>query len=431
MKKVGIVGGIAFLIVLLTVGINSCKDRVKPAEINVPSSSKNPLLPKQNRSLQEINIYLENSGSMDGYVKGNTGFEQSLYAYLSEIQIAQLVDTLRLNYINSKMIPLGYDVDRFIHHIEPADFRRHGGNLGTTDIAIVLDTILHRHQKDEISMFISDCIISPGAKYASNSNDLANYLIEQRTRIKKSVVEVLDRNEGDLTMVICQLTSFFDGRFYNKITSQLYKGNRPFYLWLIGNTSLIKQLLEKIPLETLKGNGAELENVYTLVASPHEIDYQVLLAPRIGSYMPDRKNPKRAICKVRRETKGHQAGMFMFSIGADLKQLPLDNSYLLDISNYEISNKDYALSVAEQKSDQFSHVLSLSSKIVSWGNVSITLKSQFPQWIEERTDSLGNDLVKDNATDKTYGLKYLIRGVYEAFKSRQPEYAKFKITINN
>lgn len=33
------------------------------------------------------NIYVENSGSMDGYVKGVTEFEQSVYSYLSDIKI--------------------------------------------------------------------------------------------------------------------------------------------------------------------------------------------------------------------------------------------------------------------------------------------------------------------------------------------------------
>ena len=33
------------------------------------------------------NIYIENSGSMDGYVKGKTEFEQAVYSYLSDIKI--------------------------------------------------------------------------------------------------------------------------------------------------------------------------------------------------------------------------------------------------------------------------------------------------------------------------------------------------------
>ena len=85
---------------------------------------------------------------MDGYVKGNTGFEQSIYAYLTELQINKIVDSLNLNYVNSRIIPLGNDVEKFIHNIEPIDFRKHGGNLGTSDIAIVLDSVLSRHKKE-------------------------------------------------------------------------------------------------------------------------------------------------------------------------------------------------------------------------------------------------------------------------------------------
>lgn len=417
---------LSLFFLLLIVRCNSCVDR---PPINPPSTS-DPL-PVQSQPIQNVNVYLENSGSMDGYVKGNTGFEQSIYAYLTELQINKIVDSLNLNYVNSRIIPLGNDVEKFIHNIEPIDFRKHGGNLGTSDIAIVLDSVLSRHKKNDVSIFISDCIVSPGNKYASSPQSLDNYLLEQRTKIKKSFVQSLEQAKGDLAVVICQLTSLFDGRFYNKFDRPTYyKGNRPFYVWLIGSTAHIKQLLDKVTLETLKGNGAELENVYTLLTSAKKIDYGVLLMPRLGRFDFDRANPKTTICNIRKENKGQQGGTFMFSVGANLNQLPLDKSYVLNAAHYEVSNKDYALSVKEQRSGRFSHVFSLSSQIASRGNITITLKNNFPQWVEDKTDLLGDDLEKDGTTDKTYGLKYLIEGVYDAFTSRQKNYAEFKITIN-
>ena len=102
----------------------------------------------------------------------------------------------------------------------------------------------------------------------------------------------------------------------------------------------------------------------------------------------------------------------------------------MNAAHYEVNNKDYALSIKEQKGGRFSHVFGLSSKIASRGNITITLKNRFPQWVEGKTDFLGDDLEKDGTTDKTYGLKYLIEGVYDAFTSRQKDYAEFKITIN-
>lgn len=424
-KSFFIIGGV-LLLALLSVKCNSSENnRIPPTKVSKDS------LPVQSQPIKNVNVYLENSGSMDGYVKGNTGFEQSIYAYLAELQISKIVESLNLNYVNSRIIPLGNDVEKFIHNIEPIDFRKHGGNLGTSDIAIVLDSVLSRHKKNDVSIFISDCIVSPGNKFASSPQSLDNYLLEQRTKIKKSFVQSLEQAKGDLSVVICQLTSLFDGRFYNKFDRPTYyKGNRPFYVWLIGSTAHIKQLLDKVTLETLKGNGAELKNVYTLLVSSKKIDYGVLLMPRLGCFDLDKANPKTTIRNIRKENKGQQGGTFMFSVGANLNQLPLDKSYVLNKANYEVNNKDYVLSVKEQKGGRFSHVFRLSSKIASRGNITITLKNQFPQWVVDKTDFLGDDLEKDGTTDKTYGLRYLIEGVYDAFTSRQKNYAEFKITIN-
>lgn len=75
-------------------------------------------------STKYFNVYLENSGSMNGYVKGNTGFEQSIYYYLTQIENSEVADSVNLYYINSKVIPQGNDIETFIHHVEPADFQK-------------------------------------------------------------------------------------------------------------------------------------------------------------------------------------------------------------------------------------------------------------------------------------------------------------------
>lgn len=69
------------------------------------------------------NIYVENSGSMDGYVKGTTEFEQSVYSYLSDIKISDICSEMNLYYINSKMYKQPSDVKDFIEKLEPNTFR--------------------------------------------------------------------------------------------------------------------------------------------------------------------------------------------------------------------------------------------------------------------------------------------------------------------
>ena len=51
-----------------------------------------------------VNVYLENSGSMFGYVNGLTEFEESVYSYLSDICLSG-IDSLNLYYINNRIIP--------------------------------------------------------------------------------------------------------------------------------------------------------------------------------------------------------------------------------------------------------------------------------------------------------------------------------------
>lgn len=60
-----------------------------PAQGN---SSNIKIEPVMNTSAAQCvyNIYVENSGSMDGYVKGKTEFEQAVYSYLSDIKISDI-----------------------------------------------------------------------------------------------------------------------------------------------------------------------------------------------------------------------------------------------------------------------------------------------------------------------------------------------------
>lgn len=96
-----------------------------------------------------VKVYVENSGSMDGYVKGATDFENAVYSYLSDVQHVDLgakIDSLSaknilvLNYINSEILQQKPDVRAFIEALEPADFKMKGGKRGTSDMSNILNT---------------------------------------------------------------------------------------------------------------------------------------------------------------------------------------------------------------------------------------------------------------------------------------------------
>ena len=66
--------------------------------------------PEVQQPAPTIKVFVENSGSMDGYVKGETDFKNAVYSYLSDLQHADLglktssKNILQLNYINSRVL---------------------------------------------------------------------------------------------------------------------------------------------------------------------------------------------------------------------------------------------------------------------------------------------------------------------------------------
>lgn len=58
-------------------------------------------------------------------------------------------------------------------------------------------------------------------------------------------------------------------------------------------------------------------------------------------------------------------------------------------------------------------------------------KNKLPDWVNEKTDFIGQDLIIDKAENKTFGLKYLVEGVYKAFVDTKSsdDYAQFIVTI--
>lgn len=380
-----------------------------------------------------LNVYLENSGSMNGYVKGNTGFEQSIYYYLSQIEYTEVVDSIHLYYINSKVIPQNCELESFIHHIEPDDFRKKGGNLGASDIAVMLDTVLSRQQSNEISLFISDCIFSPGKKMPET--EIQNYLIEQSTRIERIFSNKLKFMNNELAVVICQLQSDFNGTFFNREDAyRQIQHKRPFYFWLIGSPMQICQLMNVIPFERLKEKGAEVENVYTLCRINTPVKYGIEQnRGKIGSFERDRKNPRKSIFNCKPGTRGQQQGIFRFAIGVDYSMLPLDSTVLLNPLNYDLSAKEYSVEIRPIYTLQgYTHSIYVSTTQlpISATELEITLKNPIPQWVEEKNDSIGLELEQGEALDRTFGLKALVEGVYNAFGGRQTECAKFVVLIN-
>jgi hypothetical protein len=398
--------------------LSACGQNGKSGNIITASDSHNNGIENYEGNRPVVNVYIENSGSMDGYVKGVTEFEQAIYNYLSDIKISGITDSLNLFYINSNIIPQGSDLSDFIEKLEPLTFQARGGNRGVSDISNVFKSVLSETNENEVAILITDGIFSPG-----KGKDAAQYLVNQQIGIKNTMAEYL-KSYPNTGFVMYQLSSNFNGYYYNREDSRtLINEQRPYYIWIIGNVNHLNTLKQNVPENRFKGSG--IQNAFSITRGNRTVDYAVKLGS--GSFSLDKKSPKTIITNLRKDTKGRD-NLARFSVNANLSGFLLADSYLLDINNYTLGNKDYKLTISKAVANNFGYTqqLNFSSENVHRGTISVKLKTQIPQWVEEVNDDDGAIPIEG----KTYGIKYQIGGVYEAFTFSNNYYTEIKININ-
>jgi hypothetical protein len=364
-----------------------------------------------------INVYIENSGSMDGYVNGVTEFEQAVYNYLSDIRISDITDTLNLFYINSRIIPQGSDIDDFINRLEPSSFIARGGNRGTSDIANVLDSVLKETQEGKVAILVTDGIFSPG-----NSINATEYLGNQQIGIKRIFADYLKINPTAAVMTY-QLQSKFSGTYYNNVDARIQLNeNRPFYIWVIGDVKQLCNLRKKIADDKLKDRSADhWLNVFTIMNGSQTVKYAI--NPSIGRFKRSRTNTNTTIEDLKRDSR---TGKVKFAVNVDFSNLLLDESYLLDPNNYEnSSNYTMEIRTAATNASRYTHTLTFTADRVYVNTVTVKLKAALPDWIETTNDDSGTTAVRK----KTYGIKYQLGGVYEAFTFTNHYYTEIQINI--
>lgn len=398
-------------------GTNSPRERGASTNNSQAAAIPSAELPQSKPIVQ---AYIENSGSMDGYVKGETEFEQTIYNYLSDIKISKLTNTLALYYINSKVLPQGVDsgdlavLKDFIKELEPNVFKQKGGNRGTSDIASVIDLVLKETGNNSISILVTDGIFSPGS--GANAVD---YLVTQEIDIKNYFANFLE-NEPDAAVIVYQLFSKFNGIYYNKVNAVIpFSGQRPYYMWVIGNAKNLAALRRAVPESVFQGNG--VKNMFA-ISSHQPVNYAVNSS--IGKFKRSKIDNK----TIESLKKDSRSGDVRFAVNADFSKLLVDEKYLLNPDNYE-NNSRYAMEIkpAAAKNAGYTHTLTFRNDIVQKGTVSVKLKIVCPDWVGEANDEDGSGAVDG----KTYGIKNQINGVYRAFtfSEQNKYYTEIKINI--
>lgn len=357
------------------------KIAVTSPEVQSPISSVKPV----------VKVYIENSGSMDGYMCNGSQLKDGVYEYVSDL--SGLSDRIELNYINNQIIPFKGNLSNYIKTLTPVSFKAAGGNRSNSDISAMIDTIMNQMTDSTVAIFISDCILDLPV-----NDDSQKFLEQCRISIKNAINK--GRNKvSDLGIEILKLKSDFSGKYFypNGSVEELDSVQRPYYIWIFGNSNILANLNNQLPLSSLNKHG--LEGVVAFakeIPVPYSITNKSLTSNVINS----------------------SNGYYILTIRADLSATLQPEDVIMNPSNYSFINpalKIEKIQPISDKNSSYTHYINvLIPKGASIVQDRLTLNNpKLPSWVDNSNDDTGRN-VRGNLS-KTTGIKHLIEGAYGSF----------------
>jgi hypothetical protein len=397
------------------------------------SGDENGTKPVKKKAIPEQHynyaVYLENSGSLNGYlgVSGDNDFKSNVYGVISTISSLPTKKRLSIYNINTKIDTVAGNADAtqvgdYFNSMTAASFKKRsektGGNQAKSDLGDIIKTVVDKTAADDVSLLISDCIFSPGKQ--GNAQD---YLNQQESSIKALFGERLT-HQAFSTLVLQFLSDFNGSYYYQDNSSKTGKfEKRPYYIVCFGPEQALAGLLQNA------GRSGDKGFQDYLFLTPVK-EYNVTPAIRDNSdyyaYDPE------SLMTITEPHKGGTDNHFRIVINVDYTQLPVGPSYLQDPANYTVT-QGYALESVKKLQNETTHEITLVAARVQTGKVDIALKRQLPGWINTSNLSADKGLGADALQGKTFGIRYLLQGIYSAYAGymQNPDYFHFTISVKD
>jgi hypothetical protein len=404
---------------------------------NKEESGQSPVSPSgNNTSIRDttpvnINIYIENSSSMNGYVNGNTEFKSAIGRLLVDIKYHYEAERLHLYYINADIHPVNEEISSFVAALSPKTLAI--GNRTNTNLNNIFQKILDKTDSATISILISDCIYSIKG---TNTTDL----LGREKNIIKDAFMTKSKNSGlNLATGIIQLHSKFNGTYYdngNKRT-ELTDKLRPYYICITGDAVLLSDFDKKIRYAELEG----YKNSVYLSAKNYSssIKYTVLKkTKRKGSFKPVEAPEGGYFSGIHKPASEGRNSEFRFAVALNLGGLPVSDDILNDTANYMVTRGNFKIeNIYNCNHDDFesidrtdevikytiknmSHIIEFRATEKAISSMSFAMKKAvtLPEWIEN-SNTVDDSEIKNDADEqtlgKTFGIKYMIEGIADAY----------------
>lgn len=396
------------------------------------NGNKQPNTTNQQPTITRVNFFIENSGSMLGYVKRANDYKNAIVSlsYLPEFDNSKK----EFYFINGTNNPgknsqvslnfIGSDPEILKNNLNQISFSNYG-DPRYSDLTRMFEKALSCAKGSEISILVSDCIYDVGEE----SDPLTALRIE--TEQTKKVFRDRLANENIQTIII-KAKSHFEGNYYfaSKRGSQSINQKRPYYILIFGDSKLLNKhftednISKKIAGYVSMARFMKIDNII--------IPYQATDQNSKGTFKFDRTN-KNKLVNAEKDRNGQG---FQFSIAVDYSSLPFPDDYYKTIDNYKLSGTYKIIDIykpnkkiPEVTTFDPTHMITINTSSSPYGNIELTLKYVIPTWIAE-TNTV-NELHITGDTTHTFGFQYLIDAITEAYhyKNKQQDIVTFRFEI--
>jgi hypothetical protein len=408
-------------------------DTKTQSEIDSADTDKKVATTKTVKSIaSEISFYVDNSGGMFGYVNKSGKGDNNFILALSDIAHNPLFpqDDVKkdFNLINGPdelvVTPLGSDASKFSGCLNPQCFNQ--GNISGNDLNAMLQLALEKAVDNKMSVFISDAIYDIQDK-SNPLNDLRSAGFATRNHF----IERLEKN--NIQTLIIKLSSFFSGEYFYGATTggTTIDQERPFYIFILGSNDQINRYFSN---EYVQGLDGYRNHARFFLPKDYDIKFVVSSSyKKRGQFRPGMDKPT-----TLSDVESNRNGEFQFSVGVNYSNLPIAEDYLMDPSNYKVTQEYEVVGVDRADDGIFTgvtsidptHLITIRTKGLPYGSVKLSLQNKLPMWIDKT--HIINDQDIEGDTTSTFGFKYLVQGIADAYDrvSQQNSFITTTFTVS-
>lgn len=380
-----------------------------------------------------ICIYMENSGSMDGYVNVNSEFKDALGKII--VKSYNFSKSTNLFFVNDNIYDvqetaLKGDVNNFVSQLNAKNMKV--GATGSSNINKIFKMVIDKTNSDTISIIFSDFV------YSIKGTDVSNQISNAKNTTMGAFMEAIKKDPNFATIIL-QCSSQFQGKYYDRSDMPIaYSGTRPYYIFIMGNYDRLIDLDKQLELNNSSTGIPGYLNKYILTSKFWKLNENTVKILTNSYTNSDLIKPARNDYDVDFFKFSDSEDCWSFAYALGLSNLFVDGSYLTDKNNYVIEPNDVKLVKAEYTKDQtaLSEVSQFKAPLVlqfqtdnltKISNLKVRLENRIPSWVT--LSNISDDKGVVPSPNQTFAIGSLIEGVYEAYKSNLEKNPIFEFEI--